>query len=102
MRYRCRRCSAVEASAFVVEVGEGVVTVGGRVRGDAADADHAVFSLRLAVPVLRVAILTYGPRTCRRRSSGAHGHVEEPVPSARFSSRGVGECEVQAQPVSGS
>ena len=88
----------VEASAFVVEVGEGMVTVGGQVRGDAADADHAVLLALLGgagaqgshLDFLRALELAAGVVL------GAHGHVERAgaVSEVQFHT-GVGEGKVQ-------
>ena len=88
----------VEASAFVVEVGEGVVTIGGQVRGDAADADHAALLALLGGAGAQGRHLDF--RGALELAGGvvlgAHGHVEGAgaVSEVQFHT-GVGEGEVQ-------
>ena len=88
----------VEAGAFVIEVGEGVVTVGGQVRGDAADADHAVLLALLGGAGAQGSHLDlHGAlELAAGVVLGAHGHVEGAgaVSEVQFHA-GVGEGEVQ-------
>ena len=88
----------VEAGAFVVEVGEGVVTVGGQVRGDAADADHTVLLALLGGAGAQGRHLDFhgALELAGGVVFGAHGHVEGAgaVSKVQFHA-GVGEGEVQ-------
>ena len=88
----------VEAGAFVVEVREGVVTVGGQVRGDAADADHAVLLALLGGAGAQGSHLDFhgALELAAGVVLGAHGHVEGAgaVGKVQFHA-GVGEGEVQ-------
>ena len=88
----------VEAGAFVVEVGEGVVTVGGQVRGDAADADHTVLLALLGGAGAQGRHLDFhgALELAGGVVFGAHGHVEGTgaVGKVQFHA-GVGEGEVQ-------
>ena len=88
----------VEAGAFVVEVGEGVVTVGGQVRGDTADADHAVLLALLGGAGAQGRHLDFhgALELAGGVVLGAHGHVEGAgaVSKVQFHA-GVGEGEVQ-------
>ena len=88
----------VEAGAFVVEVGEGVVTIGGQVRGDAADADHAVLLALLGGAGAQGRHLDFhgALELAGGVILGAHGHVEGAgaVSEVQFHAR-VGEGEVQ-------
>ena len=88
----------VEAGAFVVEVGEGVVTVGGQVRGDTADANYAVLLALLGGASAQGRHLDFHGALELAGSVvlGAHGHVEGTgaVREVQFHA-GVGEGEVQ-------